>query len=298
VKVYLSDLTAALGKLAEQEAASRFDEAKQLIAQGQTGTARTILEDLSARPGVKFVEEHRKEIEKLLGDIQASLTKGKKFEEAFRGKVTAVDEKRIRVLYDFNDRAQGEMFEMVTLDGKLKGRWRTDGGCLEAQRGTSVSSASRWKPQITGDVEIEYDLVAMEDPQNIATDLYYKPGSDKYYGVTFGVDLVVGNMEELMQIPNTAVIKYPTDFQPARAKLPAEWDKLRSRIVGTATIDFRLEKRKKVRVKIARIGKKLSVLVDGKSVWEAEDAEYTTGHLLFFSDCRAQIDNLAITFAP
>ncbi len=298
VKVYLSDLSAALAKLAEQEASSRFEEAKGQIAQGQTATARTILEELAARTGVKFVEEHRVEIERMLSDIRTSLTQGRKFEEAFRGKVEALDEKRIRVFYDFTDKAQGEMFEMVTLDGKLKGRWKSDRGMLEAQAGTSVSSASRWKPQITGDVEVEYDLVAMEDPQNIATDLYYKPGTDRYYGVTFGLDLVIGNMEELMQIPNTAVVKYPTDFQPARAKLPAEWDKLRSRLVGAPVTDFRLEKKKKARVKIARIGKKLSVSVDGKLIWDAEDAEYTTGYLLFFSDCRAQIDNLAITFTP
>jgi hypothetical protein len=298
VKVYLSDLSAALQKLAEQEAASRFEEAKGLIAQGQPSTARKILEELSVRTGVKFVEEKRTEIEKMLADIRESLTKGKKYEEAFRGKIEPVDDKRIRVFYDFSDRAQGEMFEMVTLDGKLKGRWKTDGGVLEAQKGTSVSSASRWRPQINGDVEIEYDLVAMEDPQNIATDLYYKPGSDKYYGVTFGIDFVVGEMESIMQIPNTAVIKYPTDFQPARAKLPAEWDKLRSSIIGTAVSEFRLEKKKKAHIKIDRIGKDIKVAVDGKPVWQAEDTEYRTGYILFFSDCRAQIDNLAITFTP
>jgi hypothetical protein len=212
--------------------------------------------------------------------------------------VEVVGDKRIRVFYDFTEKAQGDMFEMVTLDGKLKGRWKSAGGVLEAQSGTSVSSASRWRPEIKGDVEVEYDLVAMEDPQNIVTDLFYKPGSNRYYGVTFGLDLVMGNMEELMQIPNTAVIKYPTDFQAARAKLPAEWDKIRSRLVGGPVSDFRLEKKKKVRVKISRIGKSISVSVDGKAIWQGEDQEYTTGHILFFSDCRAQIDNLAITFTP
>ncbi|HZL70884.1 MAG TPA: serine/threonine-protein kinase [Planctomycetota bacterium] len=298
VKVYLSDLSAALSKLSEQEAAARLAEAKGLIAQNQASTARKILEELSARTGVKFVEEHRAEIDKMLTDIRESLTKGKKYEEAFRGKIEPVDDKRIRVFYDFTDRAQGEMFELVTMDGKLKGRWKTDGGVMEAQKGTSVSSASRWKHQINGDVEVEYDLVAMEDPQNIATDLYFKPGSDKYYGVTFGIDFVVGEMEQIMQIPNTAVIKYPTSFQPARAKLPAEWDKLRASIIGTAVTDFRLEKKKKVRVKIERIAKALTVSVDGKPVWQAEDIDYRTGYLLFFSDCRAQIDNLAITLTP
>ena len=298
VKVYLSDLSTALQKLAEQEAASRFAEAKGLISQGQTGTARAILEELSVRRGVKFVEENRAEIEKLLSDIRGSLSKGKNYEEAYRGRVEVVDEKRIRVFYDFTEKAQGDMFEMVTLDGKLKGRWKSTGGVLEAQSGTSVSSASRWRPEIKGDVEVEYDLVAMEDPQNIATDLYYKPGSNKYYGVTFGLDLVVGSMEVQMQIPNTAVIKYPTDFQPARAKLPAEWDKIRSRLVGGPVTEFALEKKKKVRVKISRTGTKIAVSVDGKAVWQGEDPEYTTGHLLFFSDCRAQIDNLAITFTP
>jgi serine/threonine-protein kinase len=298
VKVYLSDLSAALEKLAEQEAEARFEEAKALLAQGQAATARMILEDLAQRTGVKFVEAKRAEIDKLLAEIRTTFTKGKKYEEAFRGKVDPVDEKRIRVFYDFTERNQGEMFEMVTLDGKLKGRWKSDKGALEAQAGTSVSSASRWRPLISGDVEVEYDLVAMEEPQNIATDLFYKPGSDRYYGVTFGLDLVVGNMEELMQIPNTAVIKYPTDFQAAKGKLPSEWDKLRSRIIGAPVSDFRLEKKKKVRVKIERIGKKIAVAVDGKAVWEGEDTEYTTGHLLFYSDCRAQIDNLAITFTP
>ena len=62
--------------------------------------------------------------------------------------------------------------------------------------------------------------------------------------------------------------------------------------------EFVLEKRKKVRVKISRLGKKISVAVDGTSIWEGEDADYTSGHLLFFSDCKAQIDNLAITFTP
>ncbi|HKS15988.1 MAG TPA: serine/threonine-protein kinase, partial [Planctomycetota bacterium] len=72
VKVYLSDLSASLEKLAEQEAASRFTEAKGLIAQGQTGTARTILEELSVRRGVKFVEENRTEIERMLSDIRGA----------------------------------------------------------------------------------------------------------------------------------------------------------------------------------------------------------------------------------
>jgi hypothetical protein len=247
---------------------------------------------------VKFVEEHRAEIEKALNDIRGSLTQGKKYEEAYRGRVEAIDEKRIRVFYDFTEKAQGEMFEMVTLEGKLRGRWKADRGVFEAQAGTSVSSASRWRPLISGDVEVEYDLVAMEEPQNIATDLFYKPGSDKYYAVTFGIDLAVGNMEELMQIPNTAVIKYPTDFQPARAKMPAEWEKVRSRLVGAAMSEFRLEKKKKVRVKISRLKTKITVEVDGKAVWHGEDPEYTSGHILFFSDCRAQIDNLAITFTP
>jgi hypothetical protein len=298
VTVYLSDLTVALQKLAEQEAGARFAEAKGLLAQGQAGTARTILEELSAMTKVKFVDEHRAEIEKMLQEIAAQLSKGKKFEEAYRAKVEAIDDKRIRVFYDFTDKAQGEMFEQVTLDGKLKGRWKSNGGVLEAQSGTSVSSASKWRPEIKGDVEVEYDLVALEDPQNIATDLFYQPGTSRYYAVTFGVDFAVGNMEEMMQIPNTAVIKYPIDFQAARAKLPAEWEKVKARLVGAPVTEFRLKKKDKVKVKIVRVAKKITLLVDGKAVWDGEDVEYTSGYLLFFSDCRAQIDNLAITFTP
>jgi len=297
VKVYLSDLSLALQRVAEQESAARFEEAKGLVGQGNTAAAKAILEELAKRTGVKFVDEHKDEIEKMLADLEQTLAKGKKLEDTYKGKVETLDAKRLRVTYDFTYPSQGEMFEPVA-DPKIKGKWRVDRGGLESSGGASVSSAAKWKAQVNGDVEIEYDLVAMEDPQNVTTDLYVKPGSDKYYSVTFALDLVIGDMEEKMRIPNTAVLKYPTDFQRERAKLPAEWDKLRGRLVGATVSDFRLEKRKKVRVKIARIGRKIALAVDGKPAWEGEDGDYNTGYIVFFADCRAQIDNLQITFTP
>jgi len=298
VKVYLSDLSRSLKTMGEDEAKARFAEAKGLMGQKEYASARRVLEDLLRRTDVAIVRERRKEIDGMLAEIHEKFVKGKQLEEAYRGKVERLEGGKLRVLYDFSDKGQGDMFEPFTLEGKIKGRWKLQSGSLESQGGASVSSAAKWGPRLKGDVEVEYDLVAMEDPQNVNVELFYTPGAARHYSVVFGLDFVLGDMEDRMRVPNTAVIKYPIEFSRERAKLPAEWDKLRSRFVGSGLEPWRLEKKKKARVKIARLGKKLAVSIDGKLMWEGEDGDYTEGYLLFFSDCRAQIDNLQITFTP
>ncbi len=47
-----------------------------------------------------------------------------------------------------------------------------------------------------------------------------------------------------------------------------------------------------------RTGPSLRVVADRMLVWEGEDAEYSEGQLLFYSDRRCRIDNLVITFKP
>ena len=42
----------------------------------------------------------------------------------------------------------------------------------------------------------------------------------------------------------------------------------------------------------------IRVLADRTLVWEGEDAAYSEGQLLFYSDSRCRVDNLSITFRP
>jgi serine/threonine-protein kinase len=298
VKVYLSDLSRSLKKMGEDEARARFEEAKGLLGQKEYAAARRVLEELARRTDVAFVKERRREIDAMLAEIHEKFVKGKQLEEAYRGRVDRLEGGKLRVYYDFSDKGHADMFEQVTLDGKIKGRWRLQSGCLESQGGASVSSAAKWGPRLKGDVEVEYDLVAMEDPQNVNVELFYVPGMGRHYSIVFGLDFVLGDMEERMRVPATAVIKYPIEFSRERAKLPAEWDKLKERFVGASLEPYRLEKRKKARVKVARTGKKIALSIDGRLIWEGEDGDYNEGYLLFFSDCRAQVDNLQITFTP
>ncbi len=298
VKVYLSDLSGSLRDAEDRESGARLQEAKDLLAKKQWAEARAILEDLGRRGDSKFVREHRLEIESLLAQILDRLSRGADLGAAYKGKVEPLDGGRIRVTYDFENRAQVDLFETITGGGKIKGKWRLNKGCLESQAGASISSAIRWRTLLKGDVEVEYDLAVLDTVQNLSANLYYRPDSDRYYSATFGLDLVVGDMETKMLVPKACLLKHPLGFGKERAKMPAEWEKLRERFVGSPTADYALERGQKVRVKISRIGKKLSLACDGKTVFEGEDAEYTEGHLLFFADSRAQIDNLQITFKP
>jgi hypothetical protein len=80
--------------------------------------------------------------------------------------------------------------------------------------------------------------------------------------------------------------------------LPPFWTNLQKRLVGKAQGEWPLVKGKKTRVRVARIGKKLTLLNDGAPMWEGEDVDYTEGSVLFYADSRARIDNVTITFKP
>lgn len=298
VRVYLSDLAGTLKDLEDRQAEERLKTARDLVARQQFAAARSILEELSRLADSRFLKTNRAEIERLLGEILDRLGKGSNLADVYKAKVDLVDGGRIRVTYDFESKDQMDLFEPVTAGGKIKGRWRLDRGCLESAAGASLSSAVRWRTRVKGDVEIEYDLVTREEPQNLSTNLYYNPDHDRYYAVTFGLDLVVGDMEQKMMMPMSCILKHPLGFNRERSKLPAEWEELRKKFVGRAVADLKLDRAQKARVRIARTGRKLELAVDGRAVWEGEDADYTEGFILFFADSRAQIDNLQIVFKP
>jgi hypothetical protein len=283
---------------------TKFSTAQDLFKSGGRIPARKLLGDLLEYPDHPFTKSVRPEIEKMLYEIAEGTEKEKKLYAEYKGKVEVVDDATLRVLYDFEGKEQQDAFESVAEEGprKFKGRWQIDGGALES--GTEAS-VLRWKPTVKGDVTVEYDLTPIDDAQNVVLDLYSHPGRAMHYAVVFGFDWVGrrdgdrdNSAEERFGMPRTCVIKYPVSVDKARWTEAEAWDGWKTRLVGKPAAAWKPAKGQTARVRVERTGASLRVLVDRVLVWEGEDAAYTEGQLLFYSDSRCRIDNLSITFRP
>jgi len=298
-RVYVADLLEVMRKQEEQHLAARFEQATALFGAREYARARSLCEEL-LRSNATWVAQRRPEIQRMLSEIERAAEGEKRLAEMFRGRVEPVGGGKVKVRYDFEAEAQGEAFEVIALPSR--GKWTVARGAFESSK---LASAARWRHRITGDVEVEYLLSPQEEPQNIATTLYYNAGQSKHYSVSLAFDLVSGaadpknQLEDKMSFPRFCVLKHPVAFDPARAQARGEWDKLRERLVGTPRgPDVKPVAGAAYRVRIARAGKAIRVFVDEKAVWEGEDADYWDGFLLFYSDSRVRIDSLAITFKP
>jgi len=163
----------------------------------------------------------------------------------------------------------------------------------------------RWKPEIKGDVVVEYDLTPIDEAQNIVVDLYYRKGAATHYAVVAGFDWVGkqdgdrdNTAEDKYGMPRTCVIKYPVVVDKSRWSTGEPWEVWRSRLAGKPAAGWRPERGKTSRIRIERLGASLRMLADKVLVWEGQDEEYSSGQLLFYSDRRCRIDNLVITLKP
>ncbi|MBI2930562.1 MAG: protein kinase [Planctomycetes bacterium] len=299
VRVYLADLREVMRRQEDERLAARYEEAMAFVRGRRWAQAQPILEEL-LRSKSDWVEGRRGEISGTLSEAAGALREERELALKYRGVVERLSDGRLRVRYDFEDKAQADAFEVMPLASR--GRWFVEEGRLESSK---LASAVRWVHPVKGDVEVEYRLMAIEDPpQNIVASLYYNPGKDRHYWIVLAFDLVFGSadpkdtLEDRMGFPRACVLKYPIAFHRARAQERAEWDKLRERLVGTARGEAELESSKGYRVHVERVAKAIRVRLDGKLVWEGEDEEYGEGFVLFYSDSRVWIDDLAVTVRP
>jgi len=158
---------------------------------------------------------------------------------------------------------------------------------------------------VKGDVVLEYDLAILEDPQNIVVDLYYTRGLARHYAVVLGFDWVgkadgdlKNTKEDEYGMPRTCVIQYPVNVDKSRWVLRGEWVNWTSRLVGGPKAGFAPVKGKSYRMQVARQGKSIRLSADKAVVWEGEDASYSEGLVVFFSDSRVRLSNLSVTFRP
>ncbi|HZE98418.1 MAG TPA: hypothetical protein VE981_15405 [Planctomycetota bacterium] len=304
VKLFLGGLGAASERELQRQLQTKWGAAQDFFKGGRRPQAKRLLGDLLDYPDHSFVKAIRPEIERMLYDIAEGGEKEKKLFSEYKAKVDVVDATALRVTYDFDGKEQQDAFELVSEEGprKFKGRWHIEAGALESSTDASVA---RWKPPIQGDVVVEYDLTPIDEPQNIVLDLYYHRGESKHYAVVFAFDWIGkrdgdrdNSAEERFGMPRSCIIKYPVSVEKARWTEAEAWDGWKSRLLGKAGAAWRPEKGKTARIRIEREGKSLRALADRVLVWEGEDAEYTEGQLLFYSDSRCRIDNLSIQFKP
>jgi hypothetical protein len=301
---YLADLAAVAQAELSRVLRVKFETGEDLYKKGQKGPAKQVLEEMLEHADHPFVKERRTTIERMLFEIAEGSEKERLLALAYRGRGQALEGGRARVTYDFSDKAQLEAFEFVTEEAprKFKGRWKLDHGALES---SNEASAVRWKTPVKGDVVLEYDLAVLEDPQNIVVDLYYAKGQSRHYAVVLGFDWVgkadgdlKNTKEDEYGMPRTCVIKYPVAVDKSRWVLAAEWDNWKSRLVGRAKGVWKPLKGKSYRMQVARLGTSIRLSADKEVVWEGEDAAYSEGQVVFFSDSRCRIGNLSITFRP
>ena len=304
VSLYLGGLGAAAENELKRRLETKFGAAQDMFKSGRRPLARKLLGDLLEYPEHPFTKSVRPEIEKMLYDIVEGTEREKKLFAEYKGKVEVVDESTLRVSYDFEGKEQQDAFESVSEEGprKFKGRWHIDGGAMES---SSDASVLRWKPPVRGDLALEYDLTPIDEAQNIVVDLYYHRGQSAHYAVVFGFDWVGkrdgdrdNSVEDRFGMPRTCVIKYPVTVDKARWTEAETWDGWKSRLVGKAAGAWKPTKGQMARIRVERAGASLRVLADRVLVWEGEDASYSEGQLLFYSDRRCRIDNLSITFKP
>jgi len=304
VRLYLGGLGAAAESELKRRLETKFGAAQDLFKNGRRPQARKMLGDLLEYPDHPFVKSVRPEIEKLLYEIAEGSDREKRLYAEYKGKVEILDSALLKVTYDFEGKEQQDAFEMLAEEGprKFKGRWRVDGGVLES---ASEASVLRWKTPVKGDLTVEYDLTPVEEAQNLVLDLYTHRGSGNHYAVVLGFDWVGkrdgdrdNSAEERFGMPRTCLLKYPVAVDKARWNEALTWDNWKARLVGKAAAAWKPVRGRTARIRVEREGRALRLLADRVLVWEGEDAEYTEGQLLFYSDSRCRIDNLSITFKP
>jgi hypothetical protein len=304
LRPYLADLAATAQAELSRTLRVKLEAATDFYKKGQKAPAKKVLEEMLERADHPFVKERRVEIEKMLFEIAEGTERERRLAVAYKGKGEALEDGRARVTYDFSDKSQLDAFEFVANQGavKFKGRWRLDRAALESSSETSVMC---WKTPVKGDVVLEYDLALLEDPQNISIDLYYNKGLSKHYAVVLGFDWVgkadgdvQNTAEDRYGMPRTCVIKYPVAVDKTRWVLAEEWVNWKDRLVGGPKIDWKPAKGKTYRMQLSRVGRSIRLQADKAAVWEGEDASYSEGQVLFFSDSRVRISNLSITFKP
>lgn len=304
VKLYLGGLGAAAESELKRRLETKWATAQDLFKDGRRPQAKKLLGDLLDYPDHAFTKAVRPEIEKMLYEIAEGSDREKKLFAEYKTKVEIVDDATLRVVYDFEGKEQRDAFEAVAEEGsrKFKGRWHLEGGAMES---SAEASVLRWKTPVKGDVVVEYDLTPLDDPQNIVLDLCTHAGQANHYAVVFGFDWVGrrdgdrdNSAEDRFGMPRSCIIKYPVLADKARWTEADAWDAWKSRLVGKAGSGWKPLKGTTARIRVERQGKALRVLADRSVVWEGEDAEYTEGRLLFYSDSRCRIDNLSIQFKP
>ncbi|HLY09180.1 MAG TPA: hypothetical protein VKW04_07765, partial [Planctomycetota bacterium] len=283
---------------------TKFGAAQDLFKSGRRPQARKLLGDLLEYPEDPFIKSVRPDIEKMLYDIVEGTEREKKLFAEYKGKVEVIDESTLRVTYDFEGKEQQDAFETVTEEGprRFKGRWHIDGGEMES---STEASVMRWKPVVKGDLTLDYDLTPVDEAQNIVVDLYTHRGQSTHYAVVFGFDWVGkrdgdrdNSAEERFGMPRTCIIKYPVSVDKAKWTEAETWDGWKSRLVGKAAGAWKPAKGQTARIRVERTGSSLRVLANRTLLWEGDDAAYTEGQVLFYSDSRCRIDNLSITFRP
>lgn len=304
VRVFMANLVAAdqktLGRLLE----AKFGAAETYLARKQWAPAKAILEQVQKQGDHPFVVRRKPEIEKMLHQATLEVEADRALSQKYKGRVERLDASVLRVTYDFETQDQLDPFEGVAEEGgrAFKGRWGIGAGAMESAYATSVM---RWRTPVKGDVTVEYDLMLLEEAQNHVLDLYYNRGAARHYAVVLGFDWVSrsegdpdNSVEDRFGMARACVLKFPVAVQKSEWKNEEPWRVWRSRLVGRAVRDWKPERDRSMRLRVERQGKAIRLSADGAPAWEGEDAEYSEGSLLFFSDCRSRIDNLSITFRP
>jgi hypothetical protein len=304
VQVFLGRLVVSAQAERGRLLQTKLGAAEDCFKSKQWEAARKLLGEMLEESEHPFVKEQRRKIEAMLFDISEGTQKEKELAVRFKGRVRQLDGGKVQVAYDFQSGEQADAFEVLAEEAgrRFKGRWRVERGAMES---SSEASVMLWKTPLKGDLELEADLTPLEDPQNVAFDLYYRRGQSTHYAVVMGFDWIgradgdPGNtVEDRFGMPRTCVIKYPVSVDKGRWVLADHWENWTRRLVGRAAAPFKPAKGKTVRLKIERAGRAIRLSADQKPVWEGEDGDYGEGSLVFFSDSRVRLDNLLLTVEP
>lgn len=281
----------------------KFESARESFEKRQWVSTRKLLGELLVEAGHPYVKEQRPAIEKMLFEISEGSEAERRMSAATKGAAKVLPDGRVRVSYDFETLEQADGFEPPGEDeGRaFPGRWRIAEGGLASSREASLL---RWKTPLKGDVEIDYDLTPLEEPQNVAVALYVKPGG--HYAAVLGFDWVGrgegdrdNSAEDRHGMPRACVIKYPVKADKLRWREADEWERWKERLVGQRTSRDALKPAlgKTLRMSLLRKGASIRLLADGEEIWKGEDAEYGEGALAIFSDSSCRIEALTITGA-
>jgi len=300
VRIYLASLGAAEEARRREALTKLWDDAREHYARRRLLEAREAIQELIQNADHPLVRGWRTEIDRLLARIDSDLSEADRLGSELRGTVTLLDGGEVRVRYDFSERKQFDAFEVLSLRKGSSWRWEDSGLTSSGQ-----AAAMRWKTKVTGDVAVEYSLRPIEDPQNLVTELYFRPEDKRAYAVTFGFDWVGraqgdrdNAVEDFHKMPRTCLLKYPVNVDISQWERSVQWDIWKSRLVGKAISDAKPQRGRLHSVRIERRGKSIRLLLDRAAVWEGEDGEYSTGTIAFFADSKTRIDDVEITFTP